>query len=237
MLRQSYIFFHTRQFLHWCLSRWFLRHWTSVTGWQCLATLRFIFDTLGLASLPEKDSLPASEMVCLGILINTKDSTLPVPESQLFELSDELQLWSASPSNNCGLCSVNFLLWLLVSMQLVTLEMLHNLAWWQTFLPLYNGILVIKPTNWSFADFHFTMNACLTCGRAICLNECLTFPFPDFVFHAMSHISALERYTVPCEQLVHCHCRIKVLAPVLQHRRFLVSCNNKVATSCNNIQL
>ena len=28
--------------------------------------------------------------------------------------------------------------------QLVTLEMRHDLAWWQTFLPLYNGVSVIK---------------------------------------------------------------------------------------------
>ena len=32
-------------------------------------------------------------MVCLGILVNTKDFTLHVPESRLRELSDELHLW------------------------------------------------------------------------------------------------------------------------------------------------
>ena len=52
-----------------------------------------IFNTLGLASLPKKDSQPAFEMVCLGILVNTKDLTLRVPESRLRELSDELHLW------------------------------------------------------------------------------------------------------------------------------------------------
>ena len=48
---------------------------------------------LGLASSPEKDSPPAFEMVCLSILVNTKDFTLRVPESRLRELSDELNLW------------------------------------------------------------------------------------------------------------------------------------------------
>ena len=47
---------------------------------NAFATLQFIFDTLGLASSPEKDSPPAFEMVCLGILVNTKDFTLRVPE-------------------------------------------------------------------------------------------------------------------------------------------------------------
>jgi len=32
-------------------------------------------------------------MVFLGILVNTKDFTLRVPESRLRELSDELHLW------------------------------------------------------------------------------------------------------------------------------------------------
>ena len=208
-----YIYFHTRQFLHWCLPRWFLWCWTSVTGWQCLCYSAIYFSYPMLSLFAWKIFTAVSEMVCLGILVNTKHFTLRVPESQLLELSDELHLWSASPSKNCSLCSVNFLLWLLASMQLVTLKILHNLAWWQTFLPLYNGILVIKPTNWSFADFCFTMDACLACSRATCLNKYLTFPFLDFVLHAMSHISALELYTVPCEQMVHCHCPIKVLGP------------------------
>ena len=60
---------------------------------NAFATLQSILDTLGLASSPEKDSPPAFEMVCLGILVNTKDFTLRVPESRLRELSDELHLW------------------------------------------------------------------------------------------------------------------------------------------------
>ena len=60
---------------------------------NAFATLQFIFDTLGLASSPEKDSPPAFVMVSLGILVNSKDFTLRVPESRLRELSDELHLW------------------------------------------------------------------------------------------------------------------------------------------------
>ena len=57
---------------------------------NAFATLQSIFDSLGLASSPEKDSAPTFEIVCLGILLNTKDFTLHVPESRLRELSDEL---------------------------------------------------------------------------------------------------------------------------------------------------
>ena len=47
---------------------------------NAFATLQSIFDTLGLASLPEKDSPLAFEKVCLVILVNTKDFTLRVPD-------------------------------------------------------------------------------------------------------------------------------------------------------------
>ena len=57
------------------------------------AALGILFDSLGLASLPEKDSPPATEMVCLGILVNSEDLTLRLPDARLRELSDELHLW------------------------------------------------------------------------------------------------------------------------------------------------
>ena len=71
--------------------------------------------------------------------------------------------------------------------------MRQDLAWWQAFLSFYNGVSVIKPADWCFADFRFTTDACLTRGGVTCL---------DFVLHAVSHISALK---------LHCYCRGKVL--------------------------
>ena len=82
------------------------------------STLQFIFDTLGLTSSPEKDSPPAFEMVSLGILVNSKDFTLRVPESRLREYPMSYICGchaSALPSKNCSLCSVNFLSCLLAS--------------------------------------------------------------------------------------------------------------------------
>ena len=109
---------------------------------------------------------------------------------------------------------------------IATLEMHHDLAWWQTFLSLYNGVWVIKPADWSFADFRFTTDACLTGGGATCLDKCLTFPFPDFVLHAGSHISALELFTVIVA--------VKFWAIGFQLRQFLVSCDNKAVVTVIN---
>ena len=190
-------------------------------------------------------------MVCLGILVNTKDFTSRVPESRLRELSDELYLWLSrvrftvkelqsllgelSFVTACVHASRIFLSRLLnplrsfpsnAKSQLVTLEMRHDLAWWQTFLPLYNGVSVIKPADWSFADFRFTTDACLTRGGATFLDKCLTFPFPDFFLHAASHISALELFTVIVA--------VKFWPTALQHQRFLVSCDSEAAVTVIN---
>ena len=110
--------------------------------------------------------------------------------------------------------------------QLVMLEMPHDLAWWQTFHPLYNGVCIIKPADWSFADFRFTTDARPTRGGAMCLDKCLTFPFLDFVIHAASHICALELFPVIIV--------VKFWATGLQHRRFLVSCDNEVVVTVIN---
>ena len=83
-----------------------------------------------------------------------------------------------------------------------------------------------KPADWSFANFRFTTDACLTRGGTTCLDKCLTFPFPDFVHHAASHISALELFTLIVS--------VKLWATALRHQRFLVSCDNEAAVTVIN---
>ena len=189
-------------------------------------------------------------MVCLGILVNTKDFTLRVPESRLRELSDELHLWLSrvrftvkelqsllgelSFVTACVHASRIFLSRLLNTLrsfpsnaksQLVTLEMRHDLAWWQTFLPLYNGVSVIKPADWSFADFRFTRR--LSDSRRSHVPRQMPYiPFPGFFLHAASHISALELFTVIVA--------VKFWPTALQHQRFLVSCDNEAAVTVIN---
>ena len=199
----------------------------SVAGWQYLCYSAI--DTRGFASSPEKDSPPAFEMVCLGILVNTKDFTLRVPESRLRELSDELHLWLSrerftvkelqsllgelSFVTSCVHASRIFLPRLLNALrsfpsnaksQLVTLEMRHDLAWWQTFLPIYNGISVIKPADWSFADFRFISRTLVWLAAEPRASKILYIPFPGFFPpRLVSHL---------CSGTLHCYCRGKVLA-------------------------
>lgn len=60
---------------------------------QRLRLCSLFFDSLGLASSPEKDFPSAAKKVSLGIHVNTDDWTLSNPDFQLLDLSDELHLW------------------------------------------------------------------------------------------------------------------------------------------------
>lgn len=206
---------------------------------MAFATLQTLFDSLGLASSPEKDSPPAVEMVCFGILVNTEDLTLRVQDSQLHELSDELQLWLSrerftikelqslvgklSFVTACVRASRMFLSRLLNALrsfpsqakhQPVTLAMRQDFLRWNTFLPLFNGVSVIKPAEWLFVNLRFSTDACMVWRGATSLDRCITFAFPDFVLSAAAHISALELLTIVVA--------VKFWAPVFQYQRFLM---------------
>ena len=79
---------------------------------NAFATLQSIFDTLGLASSPEKDSPPAFEMVCL------VSSSIPRILHYVFQSRGFVNYpmsyicgchASSLLSKNCSLCSVNCL--------------------------------------------------------------------------------------------------------------------------------
>lgn len=104
--------------------------------------------------------------------------------------------------------------------------MRQDLLWWNTFLPLFNGVSVITPDEWSFANLRFSTDACMVRGGATCLDKCITFAFPDPVISVATHISALELFTIVVA--------VKFWAPVLQHQRFIISCDNEAAVTVIN---
>ena len=56
--------------------------------------IKEIFLQLGLLAAQDKDVAPAYVMLCLGILVNSLDMTLSVPEFRIAELHAELNRWS-----------------------------------------------------------------------------------------------------------------------------------------------
>ena len=92
-----------------------------------------------------------------------------------------------------------------------------DIDWWLTFLPLFNGVSFIKSEVWSFDDFHFSTDACLSCGGATCQDQCFSVVFPPYILQEATHITALELFVVVVA--------IRVWAPLLAHHCFIVSCD------------
>jgi len=146
-------------------------------GAECTASseqgferLNSLFDELGIIAVPEKDSPPCHEMLCLGIWVNTLDMTLSVPAFRVSELQQELHAWSVKPSftkrelqrllgklsyvSACVRPGRTFMSRLLNALRScsssprrtiypISDELRADIDWWMFFLSHYNGISVI----------------------------------------------------------------------------------------------
>jgi len=108
----------------------------------------------------------------------------------------------------------------------VSNDMKLDIAWWLTFLPLYNGVSFIKPDSWSFEDLHFSTDSCLHGGGATCLDQCFFVTLPTNIVQEAEHITALVLFVLVLA--------VRVWAPTLARRRFLISCDNEAAVTVIN---
>ena len=104
-------------------------------------------------------------------------------------------------------------------------EIRHD--WWVTFLPLFNGVSLIKLDVWSFDDFQFATDACLTGGGATWQDQCFSVVFPLNIVKEAVHITALEFF-------VELFVVVRAWVPLLAHHRFIVSCDNDATVTVIN---
>ena len=221
----------------------------SVAGWQCLCYSAI--DTLGFASSPEKDSPPTFEMVCLGILVNTKDFTLRVPESRLRELSDELHLWLSrerftvkelqsllgklSFVSACIHASRIFLSRLLNALRsFPSNAKSHEISTSHVGNASRLGLVAnfSSPLQWCFGYqacrlvlrwFSFHQGRLSDSRRSHVPRQMPYIPFPGFFPpRRVSHL---------CSAII---VAVKFWSTALQHQRFLVSCDNEGAVTVIN---
>ena len=213
--------------------------------------LQTLFDCLGLQASPEKDCPPATTMICLGVEVDTNAFCLRVPRARLDDLLLELTHWKDRTSYRLKdlqslLGKLSFITACVKSGRIFMSRLLNNLRvfpssrrtvpvshdmkldidWWVTFLPLFNGVSLIKPDAWSFDDFQFATDACLTGGGATCQDQCFSLVFPLNIVKEAVHITALELFVVVVA--------VRVWAPLLAHHRFIVSCDNEAAVTVIN---
>ena len=135
-------------------------------------SLQDLLDELGLQSSPDKDCPPSTHMICIGIQVDSDNLTLSVPLSRVQELLDELKHWSSPTTYTKEQLQslpgkLSFVTACMKPGRVFMSRLLHNLrsfpshrvrhpvshhmkadiAWWLSFLPVFNGVSLIKGTQ------------------------------------------------------------------------------------------
>ena len=147
-------------------------------------TLKDLLHELGLQTSPDKDCPPSTNMVYLGVEVDSDHFTLSVTETRVMDLLSELSSWSSRESYTlkqlqslleklsfvtaCVKPGRMFMSRLLNSLHAfpstcarlpVSADMKADIAWWLDFIPIFNGTSLIKAIHWEFNDLQFTMDA------------------------------------------------------------------------------
>ena len=109
---------------------------------------------------------------------------------------------------------------------LISDDMRADISWWSSFVPLFNGVSLMKASSCDFSDLHFTTDASLTEDGAICLDERFHFQFSSDILTSASHISSLKLYTIVVA--------VQFWAPKLRHQKFIMSCDNQSTVTVIN---
>ena len=99
--------------------------------------------------------------------------------------------------------------------------------WWQKFLPLYNGVSIIKEEGtWLPEDSFLFTDACLSVFGAVCREEYIRGEWPDEIKQLDLHISGLELFTIVMA--------VKVWGKDLSGLCIVIACDNEPASIAIN---
>ena len=212
----------------------------SNKAFNALGTL---FSDLGLDSSPDKDSPPSTQMVFLGIHIDTSAMTTTITSERLEELIGQCTaLVTASHVSRTDLRCLHgvmsfvtacvrparlFMNALLNALRdapnarafQLTAEMKDDLLWWVHFLPRFNGVSIIK-SGPPIDDLLFlSTDACLTGCGGFFRGSYFRRPFPGDILRCYGHdINIFELMTI----LV----ALRLWGTALAGTRFVIHCNN-----------
>ena len=212
----------------------------SNKAFNALGTL---FSDLGLDSSPDKDSPPSTQMVFLGIHIDTSAMTTTITSERLEELIGQCTaLVTASHVSRTDLRSLLgvmsfvtacvrparlFMNALLNALRdapdarafQITAEMKDDLLWWVHFLPRFNGVSIIKSGPPIDDPLFLSTDACLTGCGGFFRGSYFRWPFPGDILRRYGHdINILELVTI----LV----ALRLWCTALAGTHFVIHCDN-----------
>ena len=179
-----------------------------------------LLQELGLEENFSKACKPASSQIVLGVLINSVDGTVAVPDEKLEEIVTIVEEWQGKKRTN----KVN-LQSLIGSLQFITkcvrqsriflnrlLETLRamkakkyiklstsfqkDIRWWSRFVKKFNGVSFIPSFVWDEPDVSFSTDSCLTGCGGICGFEFFHAVYPDLILNQGLPIHKLEMLAV-----------------------------------------
>ena len=205
--------------------------------------LSSLLNDLGLQASEHKDVPPQHEILCLGILVNSRTMTISVPPFRVNELQEDLLRWSSLSAYKkrdlqtllgklsfvaaCVPPGRVFMARLLNALSLidsrhtilpVTSDNLADVNWWLVLLKHFNGTSIISAQTLLCDTSVFATDACLTGCGAICHNEYFHHNFPAFLQQYSLSISELELLTIVVA--------IKLWAPKLSGTDITLQCDN-----------
>ena len=183
-----------------------------------LSTLRAIMAELGIQPAEHKTCGPTQTMVWLGLLYDTINMTISIPQPKLQEIMELLGEWAGRQRATRGqlqslLGTLQFVAGVSPPTRVFTNRMLQtlreapkrgyeslswgfkrDLAFFLALLPSYNGVRIIDKSSISYQD-HLELDACLTGCGACTDTHFYTKEFPPSVLrqsHTIAHLELLN---------------------------------------------
>ena len=196
---------------------------------------------LGLTISDKKLVLPSTQVVCLGILINTENGTVSIPQDKLRQICDAVHHWLGKTSctkrqlqsilgmllyvHKCvkpARAFLNRMLALLRShaAQKITLtpEFKRDLKWFDKFLPLYNWVSLYDHRP---IDHTLELDACLT-GLGGC--------WCSFVYH-MPICEGYMNWSIVHLEMVNVLLAVRLFQAHWAGRKVLIKCDNEAVVA------
>ena len=209
-----------------------------------------LLSELGLLENFAKACGPSTRQIVLGVLIDTVNGTVAVPEEKMQEIIGLVRDWQGKTrSTKTELQSLIGKLQFIskcvrksrifLNRLLETLRAMHNkksinlsesfqkdLRWWDAFIKKYNGTSFIPPSVWAEPDVTFSTDSCLTGCGGICGTEYFHVSFPHSISSLGLPIHKLEMLAVLIGVRAWGHC--------FQGMRLQIYCDNKAAVDVIN---
>ena len=219
-------------------------------GWEAYNSLGQLLKELGLLENLAKACPPGTAQIVLGVLIDTVEGTVSVPEERMQEIISLVSKWQGKKSSSkielqsligklqyitkCVRQSRVFLNRLLEALRSMngkksislSESFQKDLKWWSMFIREYNGVSFIPSTIWAEPDVTFATDSCLVGCGGICGGEYFHTAFPKDIEDQGLPIHRLEMLAVLLA--------VRIWGSYLQGLKVRIYCDNEASVSVIN---